>query len=109
MLNAYQVAKLITDTHQAQKLKAVQINGQFRYIVKGLSDADYAFYNGGEDFELANGITGDKPKPSSWFMLDAFSASAVKQVFEALTTDETRAKFDRISLPRLVHFAFGGR
>jgi hypothetical protein len=101
MLKAYQVAKLIADTNQVRKIKLVRLDsGEFRYKVKDLSDADYEYFAHSED-------NGEIPVEQSkgWVLLDAFTARAVAKVYEVLN-DESKAKFDRISMPRLAEFAF---
>ena len=40
------------------------------------------------------------------FWVDAQTANALVTVFDALKTDEARAKFERLPLPRLVDFAW---
>ena len=39
-------------------------------------------------------------------LVDAAAANALVTVFDALKTDEARAKFERLPLPRLVDFAW---
>jgi hypothetical protein len=54
-------------------------------------------------YDVKDAFTGNKKK--GWFYFDAFTASAMKAVHDALSP-ENQAKFDTINLPTLVDFTW---
>jgi hypothetical protein len=53
-------------------------------------------------YDVKDAFTGKK---KGWFYMDAFTASAMTAVYNALTP-ENRPKFDCIALPRLIDFTW---
>ncbi len=45
-------------------------------------------------------------KRRGWFYMDAFTASMLVTVYNALSNDEAKAKFNRIPLMRLIDFGW---
>ena len=44
-------------------------------------------------------------RKKGWHILDSFSLSAIRAVYNAIS-DDSKAKFNRLSLPVLIDFAF---
>ncbi len=102
-LTAYQLASLVVQ-HGFRKFRTARTQSkEFRYFVKDLTEAEWSVFEDGED--LTDEEVEARIEPGGWVILDAFSASGVKQIYEALGP-ESRAKFDRIHFSRLVEFAF---
>jgi hypothetical protein len=53
-------------------------------------------------YDIKDAFTGKK---KSWFYFDSFTASAMLAVYNALS-EENKAKFDLIPLPKLVDFTW---
>lgn len=102
VFTSYQVASIVTN-HGYQKIRPLKTQGgEYRYQMKGLTDQDYQVF---EDEDLTAQEVENLLEPGGWMLLDAFTASAVKQLYEALKA-ETRVTFDRIPFPKLAAFAF---
>ena len=90
VFTSYQVASIVTN-HGYQKIRPLKTQG-----------GDYQVF---EDEDLTAQEVENLLEPGGWMLLDAFTASAVKQLYEALKA-ETRVTFDRIPFPKLAAFAF---
>jgi hypothetical protein len=102
VFTTYQAATVVTN-HGYKKIRPMRTQGgEYRYEVKGLTDADYQVF---EDEDLTPQEVEELLEPGGWVILDAYSASGIKQVYEALNADN-QARFDRIPLDRIVQFAF---
>jgi len=102
---AYQLASYIVKNGFA-KIRTLKLDdGQFRYQVKGLTESEWSIYEWSENLTPAEV---EARIEDGWVILDAFTASAVKQVYEALEKSgkSDLTKFDRIPFEKLATFAF---
>lgn len=106
-LTAYQLSCFII-SNGFRKARAVKTSaGEFRYNVKGLTEAEWSLFDiGGEDVSPADAEK--VVERGGWFLLDAYTASAVKAVYEALKRNPANdlSKFNTLSYQTLANFAF---
>ena len=105
LVKAHEMAELVATRHQVMKFREVLFtNGQRRYEVKDLEEMDYAF---SEDDEVRGEVPEEMTK---WTYLDAFTASAVHQVYNVLMqtkrAEEHQTKFNTFRFTTIVAFAF---
>lgn len=107
LLNAYTMAKYVTENGFRKYKEFRTANGEFRYQVKGLTDAEYSIF---ENEDLSDAERESLVETGGWVMLDGFTASAVKQVYEHLmngkNAEANKAKFTRLPFVTLVNFAW---
>ena len=107
VFTTYQVATAITK-FGFKKIRSLRtLSGEYRYQMKGLTDAEWSIF---ENEGLTPAEAEELVEPGGWMILDAFTASAVKQVYEALS-EQAQASFDRVPMQKLAAFAFsqGGK
>lgn len=108
-LNNYQLAVAVV-SHGAQKFKQVAVVKESKerlYRVQKFTDAEYDLFNGGEDY--TNKEREDAIESGGWVMLDAFTASGIKSLYEQLEKTEMKEKVLRLSILQLSAFIFKKR
>jgi len=110
VLTTYQAVSIVVK-HGFQKIRSLRTqDGQYRYQLKDMTEKEWLIY---EEPETVDGILPrfsseqieDLIEPGGWILLDSFTASAIKQVYEALSA-ENQKSFDRKPLINLAKFAF---
>lgn len=100
VFNTYQAASIVTEFGY-KKIRPLQTqSGEYRYQMKGLTDAEYSITEDMTPQEVEN-LT----EAGGWMLLDAFTASAVKQLYEALS-EKAQASFDKVPMVKLAGLAF---
>ena len=110
LLTAYQLAKFVTD-NGFRKYKQVQFpqTKEYRYAIKGLTESEWEIF---ENENLSDAEVEQRVEAGGWVLLDAFTASALTQVYEALTKESNanaeanKARFNQLPLKVLVGFAW---
>jgi hypothetical protein len=112
LLTIVEVLKWITENGQFRKVKQIKLeSGKFRYQIKDMTDAEYAISEDTPD-AVADAIM----EKGGWVVLDGFTASAMKQVYDFVTNpeknggEEKAARFAELyeirSLNALVNFTW---
>ena len=97
-LKTSEIVKQITENHSLAVIKfdSVDENKNIIYKVRN-------WFKEGELITEDEELTQKAKKSNGWVILDAFTASGLNQVYNALS-DEMKIKFDKISLNRLIDF-----
>jgi hypothetical protein len=106
-LNNYQLACAVV-SYGAQKFKQVAVLKRTKarlYRIEKFTDAEYLIFGGGYE----NAEREDAIEAGGWVLLDAFTASGIKSLYEQLEKAEMKEKVLRLSILQLSAFIFKKR
>lgn len=97
LLTKIQVLTYIADNSQAMKYREVETPNGYRYELQNFDpDTDWCSEDM-EEFYLK-----DRKNVTSWILLDGYSASLAKQVYNRCSTDVQQRVSDKISFVRFI-------